>query len=50
MDIHNNYYYVTKYGKYISGSVVLITLALRVRLNNSCKKLFDNTKGLKIDH
>jgi hypothetical protein len=21
MDIHNNYYYVTKYGKYILGSV-----------------------------
>jgi hypothetical protein len=34
MDIHNNYYYVTKYGKYISGSVVLVMLELWVRLKN----------------
>ena len=46
----HNIIFVTISNNLISGSVVLITLALRVRLNNSCKKLFDNTKGLKIDH
>ena len=37
MDIHNNYYYVTIYGKFISGSVEDIEISIQFRLIKQIK-------------